>query len=72
MDGMAIYGVYNGSVIETDRVFKKDRRFLLIPVDGPRGPIDPEKQARIDRLYGSVPDHGSTLDETRAERRARQ
>ena len=51
----------------------KNYRFLYIAVYEFRiGPVDKEKAAIIDELYGSVPDSGLTLEETQAERRNKQ
>ena len=69
---MAIFGVYNGSYIETDHKFEKNQLIILTPVEIPKGPPDPRKKEIIDRLYGSVPDSGLTLEETQAERRDKQ
>jgi len=69
---MAIIGVYNGSYIETDHKFEKNQRIILTPIERPKGPPNPEIAALIDKLYGSVPDSGLTLEETQAERRDKQ
>ena len=69
---MAIIGVYNGSYIETDHKFEKNQRIILTPIERPKGPPNPEIAAIIDKLYGSVPDSGLTLEETQAERRNKQ
>ncbi len=69
---MAIIGVYNGSFIETDHKFEKNQRIILTPIERPKGPPNPEIAAIIDKLYGSVPDSGLTLEETQAERRNKQ
>ena len=69
---MAIVGVYNGSYIETDHKFEKNQRIILTPIERPKGPPDPRIAAIIDKLYGSVPDSGLTLEETQAERRDKQ
>ena len=69
---MPAFGIYNGTVVETDHPFQKDQRLLLIPVES--GPVkpDPRKIALVEKLYGSVPDQGFSLEETRQERLARQ
>ena len=69
---MAILGVYNGSYIETDHKFQKNQLLILTPVAMPGGKVDEKKKAMIDKLYGSVPDSGLTLEETRAERLSKQ
>ena len=69
---MAIFGVYNGEYIETDHKFEKNQRIILVPIERPKGPPNPEIKAVIDKLYGSVPDSGLTLEETRAERLSKQ
>ena len=69
---MAIVGVYNGSYIETDHKFEKNQRMILTPIERPKGPPDPVKKALIEELYGSVPDSGLSLEETKAERRNKQ
>ena len=69
---MAILGVYNGSVIETDYKFEKNQLVILTPVTIPGGKIDKEKEAIIEKLYGSVPDSGLSSEETQAERRDKQ
>ena len=69
---MAILGVYNGSYIETDHKFQKNQLLILTPVAMPGGKVDEKKKAMIDKLYGSVPDSGLTLEETKAERRNQQ
>ena len=66
---MAIHGVYRDGVIITAQKFPENQRFLLIPVEEDGfGKVNEEKRALIKHLAGSVPDHGLTLEETRAER----
>ena len=69
---MAIFGVYNGSVIETDHKFEKDQLVILTPVAMPGGKVNEKKKEMIEKLYGSVPDSGFSLEETKAERRDKQ
>ena len=67
---MAIYGTYNGSVIETDASYPAGQRFLLIPISGERR-VNKHKLELIEKLYGSVPDSGIPYEESKRERRER-
>ena len=65
---MAMYGTFNGSVIETDAAYPVGQRFLLIPISNERK-VNEQKKTIIEKLYGSVPDSGRSYEEIRRERR---
>ena len=68
---------FSGNITDISRFLLNSRyknyNFLYVAIyDFRTGAIDEKKAALIEELYGSVPDSGLTLEETKAERRNKQ